>query len=188
MIEVDLQLDRSFAKSMRKLMQPKQFMNAQKNAFRRALQQAYNVGNRVIAKTYHIKVGDVKSLSVCNTYKGYISYGKGNRGRLLTTAHFSVSPSGPVSQAGVPVRKRPKYRVRIRKSTRTRWFMVQSKGNFLWKRTGKGPKDIEPVRTVSIAEMANEEVQRTEIATLQAVFDKRFQHEYTRIMAKAGVR
>ena len=70
MVDIDLQLDRSFAKSMRKLMQPKQFMNAQKKAFRRALPQAYNAGNRVIAKTYHIKVGDVKNLSVCNTYEG----------------------------------------------------------------------------------------------------------------------
>jgi hypothetical protein len=193
-IKVGIEIDSKFAKSLQRLVSPKQYESAQRNAIRRALPQAHTAGNRMISRMYHIKMRDVRSLSVCNVAKGYISYGEGKRGRMLTTVHFPVSPIEFQSQEGIPVRRRRRHRLTIKNTTITRWFMVGRKvqiatgKHFLWKRTGPLPKQIQPVKAISIAQKANENVRNTILKTSQETYDKRIKHEVDRILERAGAK
>lgn len=187
MINVDIKLDPSFPKSMKKLMTKKQYDAAIKRTVSRAVSSAYTAGNRAITSQYRIKMGDVRSLSEKQPQKGLIRYGGGVKGRMLTTTHFQVSPKGATSQKGVPVSRRRKYTLTIRNKKSTRWFMLPGRpAGMLWERTGSGPKAVRPVKSVSIAQMANVKVQKTVQKTMQTEYDKRFRHEVEQIIKRAG--
>jgi len=187
MINVDIKLDPSFQKSMKKLMTKKQYDSAIRRSVSRAISSAYTAGNRAITSQYRIKMGDVRTLSEKQPQKGFIRYGGGVKGRMLTTTHFRVSPKGATSQKGIPVTRRRRYTLTIRNKKATGWFMLPGKpSGMLWQRTGSGPKAIRPVKAISIAQMANKKVQRTVQKTMQTEHDKRFRHEVEQIIKRAG--
>jgi hypothetical protein len=160
MISIKLELDTKFTKSMKKLLSEKQYDAASKRSMVRAITEGYTAGNRAISSEYTIKLGDVRSLSVARPAKGMISYGEGKRGRMLTTAHFRVTPAE--SQAAKPRPAKRRHKLTIKRRAITRWFIIPGKASkVLWKRTGPGRKDVLPVKAVSIAEMANVRVQKT---------------------------
>lgn len=187
MLNVDIKLDPGFQKSMKKFMTKKQYESAIKRSVSRAVSSAYTAGNRAITSQYRIKMGDVRSLSEKQPQKGFIRYGGGTKGRMLTTTHFRVSPKGATSQKGVPVARRRRYTLTIRNKKPTRWFMLPGRpAGMLWERTGRGPKAVRPVKAVSIAQMANKKVQQTVQKTMQTEYDKRFRHEVEQIIKRAG--
>lgn len=185
MIQVKVMMDRKAEKAIKKLMPRKQYEKARKYAIRRALTQTYTAGNRAITARYKIKMGDVRALSVVNKYQGYISYGEGVKGRMLTTAHFRVTPT--VSQAAKRRSSKRRHKLTIIRTVSTGWFMIPGKpAKVLWERTGPGRTDVQPVKAISIAQMASDEVLQTMQSTMVESYNKRFEYECNKILKKAG--
>lgn len=95
-------------------------------------------------------------------------------GRLLTPIHFGISPKAPIK--GTAKQRKGKYiKAQIKKGQKKvlskRAFMVKVKKKdptapatyIPFKQTGKGKKDIEPIKTVSVPQMIDNKLVRNQI-------------------------
>lgn len=132
---------------------------------------------------YNIKKSDLKA------YVSRVQDGVRARSRRFTVGtdtHFSITPARYQSQRGVPVRRRKRMSVTIMRRGRKPYphgFIANPARvghTMIWERDGAGR--INPVRTVSAAQMAaNEKVHPYVTEKMVETLEKRFQHHYDRI-------
>lgn len=103
-------------------------------------------------------------------------------------SHFSMTPKAYTSQKGIPIRKRKTYSATVKKGNKHKipgTFILNPakvKGGtaMLWERQGK--YTVNPIRRVSIAQMANNpQVEEAVMKAINETYQKRLDHELERM-------
>ena len=110
-----------------------------------------------------------------------------------TTTHFSITPRNYKSQAGIPVKRRQRASVTIKRGSKRalpQSFIANPAkipgGNvMLWERFLTKSNKIRPVKSISAAQMAsNEKVYPYIEENMTETYQKRLQHYYEREVAR----
>lgn len=144
--------------------------------------------NKLILSMHEMERNDVKEHTrVVKCYPGNLEKGCIEAAsRRLTSFHFPFEPGEYTSQAGIPMKDRPKAAITIKKEQKKALphaFIVNPaklKNNYtiLWRRKGK---DIMPIRTISIAQMASSEKVSEQVMNLmEETYQKRIVHHLNR--------
>lgn len=145
--------------------------------------------NRLILSMYELDREDVKEHTrIVKCYPGDLEKGCIEAAsRRLTSYHFPFEPGTYTSQAGISnMQDRPKAAITIKKEQKKALphaFIVnpaklRNHYTILWRRKGK---DIMPIRTISIAQMAsNEKVYEQVMKVMEETYQKRLVYHLNR--------
>lgn len=184
MVTMSIDLGNGFIEKCEKLRKaiPKCYDRAKGEALKKGI-TALTDSKGGAPSVYNIKKGDLRQ------YVSMVKDGIRARSRRFTVGtdtHFSITPARYASQAGIPVRRRKRMSVTIKKRGRKPYphgFIVNPARvghTMIWERDGSGA--ISPVRTVSAAQMAaNDKVHPYVEEQMLNTLEKRFQHHYDRI-------
>lgn len=155
MAEIECKWD---LKDLAKIAHLEQKMQRKMNiAEKRAVKYGAKELDKNIRKKYNIKPEETKK--EIKKRKGAVEI-TSRPLTIGTSTHFSHTPRNYTSQQGIPIKKRKRMDAIIKKRKKQKFehAFIANPGKvkkiMMWKRSGK---KIEPVRTVSIAQMASDE-------------------------------
>lgn len=189
MVTISMELGNAFTAKCRKLKEqiPKCYYRALGEAAKKG-KSAFEDSKGGAPSIYNMK--KVELQKYVRLVKGGIRV-RYHRFSVGSDTHFSINPKAYQSQKGIPVRKRKRMSVLIRKKNREKFphgFIANPKAEkvkghktMIWERfpdTG----GIAPIRTISAAQMAsNEKVHPYVEEKMLEVLEKRFEHHFNRI-------
>lgn len=187
MVEIDVKLDDRALKEMRKA-QEKYGEKVVQRAKRDAVKKAKTTLQREIPKKYNIKQKEVKE---CISTTDESICAESRKLTVGTDAHFSTTPKNYTTQKDIKIKRRKKSSATIMKGNKKKFShgfilnpaKVKNGKVMLWKRSGK--KDPEPVKSLSVAEMANEkEIAENTQKVMSETFENRLHHYIDREVSK----
>ena len=188
MVDIDVKLDDRAFKEMKKA-QKKYGEKVIKRAKRDAARKARTALQKEISKKYNIKQNESKKF-ISTTEDSLCVESK--KLTVGTDTHFSITPKKYVTQKDIPVKKRKRATTTIMRGNKKKFshgFILNpakvknGAKVMLWKRNGK--QEPEPVKSLSVAEMANnKEIAENTQRVMSETFEKRLNHHIDREMSK----
>lgn len=185
---VSVDFDKSFFKSLKALGKaiPECAEKAERDALKKGV-SALTDSKGGMPSVYNVKKKDMSQY--IKTYKDHILV----RSKAFTTVHFGFTPKVYTSQAGIPVKRRKKATLTVMKGRKydpASAFIANPDAvhgvTMLWQRK-KGNRDIEPIRRLSAAQMAeNKDLSEYVSKEMQDRFEERLDHYYDLAAKKAG--
>lgn len=144
--------------------------------------------NKLISSMHEMDKNDVKAHTrVIKCYPGDLNKGRIEAAsRRLSTAHFPIEPIAYASQKDINIKDRPKASITIKKNQKKALphaFIVNPQRlkngyTLLWRRKGK---DIMPIRTISVAQMASNQTASEQVMeVLEETYQKRLVYHLNR--------
>lgn len=190
MVKIDVKLDDRALREMKKA-QEKYGEKVVQRAERDAAKKARTAMKEAILERYNVHEKEIKELLVA---KGGELYAESRKFTVGTDTHFSHTPKEYKSQEKVAVKRRKKATVTIFKGKENKKkyshaFILNPEKvkngpkTMLWEREGNQPP--EPVRSTSVAEMANQwQIRQKAEKTMSRTFENRLHHHIDREMSK----
>ena len=184
---VSVDFDKGFFKTLKALNKaiPECAEKAERDALKKGV-SALTDTKGGMPSVYNVKKKDMTKY--IKTYKDHILV----RSSAFTTVHFGFTPKVYTSQAGIPVKRRKKSSLTVMKGRKYKpasAFIANPDAvhgvTMLWQRK-KGSRDIEPIRRLSAAQMAeNKDISEYVSEEMQVRYQERLDHYYDLAVKKA---